>query len=412
MTALVLLPLTIVSVAAAQQHVGGLAGTVVDSAGRGIRLVEVIVTGTAARLLTDSTGRFRFTRSPVGNQRILLRAIGYEPRSLLAVMHRDSVTDLGRLVLTPRVQELPTLEVTGALPKPAFNQGTFLSLGSLGSATVYGWFGASMTEEGVYLIPASWRRRSPNESIRYAIVFDPPGDVVGAGIACETDGVYQVVATRSRGDEVSLLTELGIVWKAAVLADRLGGCERFARFPFQAPITAAAAVDSGWVIVLDGPGGMMLTEIDEVGRPRWLKPLAEVLQLAVPAATAVTVTATKSGAIVAQLSAPFEWVELSHAGAVLLRGSPHRGSAVADSLRARAGPGWQAFGVFPIANGYLQSIETNRRSTGWHLVYDLLGRPTRLVPRGYIAVVVASHPERRRVFGFGYPRGRLIVQRY
>ncbi len=401
--------------AAAQRPTGTIVGTAVDSSGRGVPLVDAILADLAARMLTDSTGRFRFARVPVGDQRILLRAIGYDPRTILAVVRPDSVIDLGRLVLRRRVQELPTLEVAATLPRPVFHPGTYLQLARVGSLIQHAWFGASMSDEGGYLIPISWRQRWVNESVRYFLAFDPPGDSVSAaGTACRADGVARVAATRAQADLITLLTEEGVVWKAAILTDRLSGCERFTRFPLQSPIKAAASVDSGWVIVVEQPQGAVLAEVDDIGRPRWVKSLAEVLRRPLPPTASVTVTSTRSGAMVALMSPPFEWAELSHSGTVLLRGSPWRGSRVGDSLRVRAGPRWKAFGVFPIPNGYVQSIETGDRRIGWHLVYDILGRPERLAPRGVIAVVVASLPERRRLLGYSYSysQGRLIAQRY
>ena len=410
---LVLLLPALAPPAAAQRPTGTIVGTVVDSSGRGVPLVDAILAGVAARMLTDSTGRFRFARVPVGDQRILLRAIGYDPRTILAVVRTDSVTDLGGLVLRRRVQELPTLEVAATLPRPVFSPGTYLQLARSGRVIQYAWFGASMSDEGLYVIPISWGQRWVNESARYYLAFDPPGDSVkAAGTACRADGVFRIAATRSQGDVITLLTEQGVVWKAAILTDHLSGCERFTRFPLQSPIKSAAAVDSGWVIVVDQPQGSMLAELDEIGRPRWVKSLAEVLQLARPSPASVTVTSTRSGSVVALMSPPFEWVELSHLGTVLLRGSPRRGSPVGDSLGVRAGPRWKAFGVYPIPNGYVQSIETADRRVGWHLVYDILGRPERLAPRGIVAVVVASLPERRRLLGYSYNEGRVVAQRY
>ena len=403
---------------AAQQTYGAIAGTVVDSSGRGVLLAEVIVTGTAARLLTDSTGRFRFSRVPTGNQRLLVRAIGFEPQSIPTSVPAGSSTNLGPVVLKRLVQTLAALEVVGALPRPTFNLGNYVALDDGRDAPTYryAWFGASMTDDGLYLVPASFGQHWLNEWIEYRIRFGVSSDRV-FGTACAGAGVYQVAATRVIGQEVALLTEAGVVWKAAAQAARISPCEKFASFPFQSPLQAAAGIDSGWVVVVGSPEGRVLGAVDELGKPIWEKRLSQVLDVELAPDATVTVTPTNSGAIVAMLSAPFEWVELARSGTVLLRGSPLRGSAIGDSLRGHAGPGWKAFGVFPIPNGYVQTIESDNRETGWHMVYDLLGRPTRLAPRGIVAVLVASRPERRRVFGFSYHKGgmadgQLFVQWY
>lgn len=404
----------------AQGRSGTVAGAVVDSGGRPLPLVEAVLTTFAARMLTDSKGRFRFERVPAGDQPLLLRSIGFEPRRLVVGVRADSTVDLGRIVLQRRAQPLPALEVVAAA-LPTFQPGSLVPLDDeTKDVSQFAWFGASMTTDGVYLIPSSYRQPRVNEWTVYRIRPDSSTLPRGYGAACVGNGAYRIVATRITALhgrlEIALLSETGAIWKGTVGPTRVGECLRLARLPVRSRVTAAVGTDSGWAVVTAPTRRSVVSLYRDGGQLRWEKPLADLLGLPASQAAGVTLTGTRSGVIVATLSPPFRWVEVSGAGVPLLRAGGTESSALGDSLRLETGPGWKGFGVFPIPEGYVQTMETAQREVGWHLIYDLQGRLVYRVLRGPLDVIVASRPEVRKVFGFSYLRrlgaGQLFVQRF
>ncbi len=99
--------------AAAQQPAlgqGVVTGTVVaEGTQRPVADAQVSVEGTALGAATDAAGRFRVAGLPEGEVRLVVRRIGFQPRTVTA---RAGATNL-RLVLTERVLELNQVVVTG-----------------------------------------------------------------------------------------------------------------------------------------------------------------------------------------------------------------------------------------------------------------------------------------------------------
>ncbi len=64
---------------AAQDKTGIFLGRVTDSLGTPVPYASVAILSTKLRAITDSNGRFRFDRVPVGSQAVAVRAFGWKP---------------------------------------------------------------------------------------------------------------------------------------------------------------------------------------------------------------------------------------------------------------------------------------------------------------------------------------------
>lgn len=107
---LLAISLLLSSAVGAQQPVGTIAGTVVDSAGKPIPGVEVIVAARAQSTRSDTTGRFRIGGVRAGKATLTFRHFGYEPRTLPAAVTAGATANVD-VVLQPLVQELPGMLV-------------------------------------------------------------------------------------------------------------------------------------------------------------------------------------------------------------------------------------------------------------------------------------------------------------
>ena len=85
-------------------------GVVVDSAGRPLADVDVLIGAGSLRDRSDSTGRFTIARVPAGDQRLKARRIGYRPYELDIRMRDDSVI-IVRLVLQRMPQQLGAVRI-------------------------------------------------------------------------------------------------------------------------------------------------------------------------------------------------------------------------------------------------------------------------------------------------------------
>lgn len=89
---------------------GVVAGVVTAEASqRPIADVQVSVEGTTLGAITDASGRFRIAGVPAGEVRLLVRRIGYQPRTVAARAGQGDV----RVALAERITELNQVVVTG-----------------------------------------------------------------------------------------------------------------------------------------------------------------------------------------------------------------------------------------------------------------------------------------------------------
>jgi peptidyl-prolyl cis-trans isomerase B (cyclophilin B) len=80
----------------ADTTVGSVRGVVRDSAGHGLRDVQIVVRGTTRFAATDSTGAYVLTEVPVGQQSLVVRRLGFIKQTMDSVMvtdHRETRVD-------------------------------------------------------------------------------------------------------------------------------------------------------------------------------------------------------------------------------------------------------------------------------------------------------------------------------
>lgn len=179
----------------------------------------------------------------------------------------------------------------------------------------------------------------------------------------------------------------------------------------------AVGLARGWVIALeDHAGSVSLVAVSDFGRPLWTLPLATALAADSPVLNPILAPA-RGGVSVALAEAPFTWALVDSTGSVTLRSSPLTGR-IADSLLQRAAlEHWKSYAVLPVRDGFVQTLESPGVVEGLFVLYDILGRPAKVMRRSGASVLIASVPELRMLFGYQYtnPRGgrsRLFMYRY
>lgn len=95
---------------------GRVEGRITSDRGQSVAGATVTVQGTNLEATTDTSGKFKIENVPAGEQRLLVRRIGYEAKTL-PVSVNDSVT-VPALALKPSVNALSEMVVTGAAAPP------------------------------------------------------------------------------------------------------------------------------------------------------------------------------------------------------------------------------------------------------------------------------------------------------
>lgn len=98
---------------ASAQSVGAISGTIRDSAGAPIPGVEVVLLQRRGAVYTDSLGTFRFAEVPSGKRALHFRRLGFEPKSLDAVIPQGQTLALS-VVLDPFATEIEGMTVEEA----------------------------------------------------------------------------------------------------------------------------------------------------------------------------------------------------------------------------------------------------------------------------------------------------------
>ena len=427
----------VASLAAAQRPpaetgTGFVSGRVVDDSGRAVVGAEVVILALKLRTRSGASGQFRLDRVPLGNHAVLVRAIGFLPDTKLVQVPPQGAS-LGVVTLHPSAVVLPEIEAIGKLPSPAFGLGFATSvlderyfLGDLNGR--YLPFGASMTDDGMFQVLGRLPEGRAPERDSLPVVFwymrpvDPNPFVpyAGAGLICYREaGLRRPVATRFDSDRVTgrVLFSDGTMWVLRLGLGRVDECRRSALlFLDRTPLSAAGAA-GGWVVALEDPArAVSLVGIHDFGKS-WTLPLAAVLATDQPVRDVILAPA-RGGVTVASSRPPFAWSLVDSSGSVILRSSPLTGRQADSLLRRAAREQWNGYAVLPVVNGFIQTFERAHGHEGAFVVYDILGRPVKALPRAANApVLIASTPEMRMLLGFVYQRSgdarsRLFLYRY
>jgi hypothetical protein len=398
-----------------------ISGRIVDDSARGLVGAEVILLASQLKAFTGRDGQFRLERVPLGPRSILVRAIGFLPYSRVVNVESRGVS-LGVVTLHAAVTLLPEIEVTGKIPTPAFGLGFGTNLESgancpwCGRPINYLPFGASMTEDGLYLALSQRFGKNAPPSLDFR---ERPVGLSGFSfqfrwIQCNRKS--RPVATRIDGATARVLYSTGAVW-----LERL---ERWSDECFQAitlrldgvPL-GAAPLAMGWIVAVEDSAGLThLRRFNDFGRLFWTIPLATILGstkqvknvILAPASLGVTVSLTES---------PFSWAVVDSAGSVLLQSSPftaQTGDTVLERLELEK---WKGFAVLPVKDGFIQTLESPRPQQGMFVLYNVVGRPVKVMRRFGASVLIASRPKMRMLLGYQYnsPWGgssRLFMYRY
>jgi hypothetical protein len=97
---------------------GAIAGTILEAvSGRPLAGVLVLLSDLDRGVLSDSLGRYRLEGIPAGPQHLSARSMGFESRTLHALVPRQGVLEIN-LSLTPRPLPLGAIEVRAPVELP------------------------------------------------------------------------------------------------------------------------------------------------------------------------------------------------------------------------------------------------------------------------------------------------------
>jgi carboxypeptidase family protein len=393
-------------------------GRVVDDSARAIAGAEVLILVLDLRALTGADGQFRLDRVPVGSWTLVVRAIRFLPDTQVVRVTALGAS-LGAVVLHSSPVILPELEATGKLPSPAFG----LAFGTTIDAARYCGgcdlserflpSGASMTEGGRYLVLARARWRDTVPVIHFYEWQSGVGEPrSGTGIVC-INNRGRPVATRIEDHATArVLFSDGTVW-----FNRLGtvDCLRSVLLFLGHTARAAVSLDSSWVIVLeDRARSATLVNLSDHGQLLWTLPLETVFATDKPRRDVILAPA-RGGATVALTETPYTWALVDSTGSVALRSFPIAGDRTDSLLRRAAAERWKAYAVLPVKDGFVQTLESPGLRMGLFVLYDVLGRPVRVMPRVGPSVLIASAPDLRMLLGYRYRNpwgGKSVLYMY
>jgi predicted anti-sigma-YlaC factor YlaD len=96
---------------------GRIEGRVTDQLGRGVAQASVIVQGTNLGTTTDTAGRFKIENVPAGEQRVIVRRIGYRMQTVPVSMNDRVAT--ANATMAAETAQLSEAVITGAATSPA-----------------------------------------------------------------------------------------------------------------------------------------------------------------------------------------------------------------------------------------------------------------------------------------------------
>lgn len=220
-------------------------------------------------------------------------------------------------------------------------------------------FGASVTEDGLYLVPfqPSNAKDPPFIVIRTRPVgIGDVGELIFGSLQCYVRA--KPVGTRiDGGNVVRVLYSDGAVWTRHVR--RLSrDCVRDWPIKFGGVAIAAATSHQGWVVATgDSAGSTHIRGFGDLSRPLWSISLRSALG-ATNEVRKVALAPVSGGVTVSLTEGPFSWALVDSAGSVRFQSSPFTGQ-LADPLLDRVElEKWKGFSVLPVRNGFIQTLES------------------------------------------------------
>lgn len=276
-----------------------------------------------------------------------------------------------------------------------------------------------MTEDGLSLVPfqPSKAKDPPLVMIRARpIGLSEMGEFTYGSHQCNTGS--RPVGTRIDGGITGrVLYANGTVWTKRIRLRPVGDCYQAARLRLGGVAIGAAASTRGWVVAVEDSAGLThLRGYSDFGWALWTLPLATVMGVNKQVKN-VILGPTHLGVTVSLTESPFSWALVDSAGSVILQSSPftgQRADTVLDRLELEK---WKGYAVLPVKNGFIQTLESSRTQQGMFVLYDVVGRPVKVMRRFGTSVLVASVPEMRMLLGYRYnsPWGgssKLFMYRY
>jgi hypothetical protein len=96
---------------AAAPTAGRIEGRITEPQGKGVPGANVMVQGTTLSVGTDNEGKFKIDNVPAGEQRLIVRRIGYTPKTIPLSVKDSAVT--ANVALVPDATQLSEVIVTG-----------------------------------------------------------------------------------------------------------------------------------------------------------------------------------------------------------------------------------------------------------------------------------------------------------
>ena len=209
---------------AARQDSATLVGTIVDSSSTPLAGVSVSLTGTSHAVVTGADGRFTLNGITAGDHTLLVRTIGYQPRTFRFAIaeNRFRTLDVGNIALEPQTIELEDIVVR--------EEG--------GYGMVEGFYRRAARGFGTYVTRADIERRNPVRST------DLLRTIPGVEIQCNRGDCAVSFARLTRPSGPTVAGGMAVTMQMAGLGDQ-GSRIGTTRDDFTAPSSGDGAIAAG-----------------------------------------------------------------------------------------------------------------------------------------------------------------------